>query len=213
MKLYGYWRSSATWRVRVALHLKELDYEYIPVHLVQDGGQHRTDWYRELNASQQVPTLSVEHGGQTHHLGQSLAILNYLEEVYPVPPMMPQDPILRARARQLAEIINSGIQPLQNLSVLNHLKSMKVDEKAWSQKWIAQGLTAFQIIASETAGTFCVGDHPTWADACLVPQLYNARRFEVDLEPFALLTQIEAACAAMPAFQNAHPDAQIDAQP
>ena len=213
MKLYGYWRSSATWRVRIALQLKDISYDYVPVHLVQDGGEHNTAWYRELNASQQVPTLAVEHNGQTHNLGQSLAILDFLEEHYPSPALLPKDLILRARTRQLAEIINSGVQPLQNLSVLNHLKSLRVDNKAWSQKWIAQGLSAFQTVAQPLAGKFSVGDSPTWADACLIPQLYNARRFDVDLKPFELLTRIEAECERLRAFQNAHPNAQIDAQP
>jgi maleylpyruvate isomerase len=213
VKLYGYWRSSATWRVRIALNFKDIPYEYIPVHLVQDGGEHRTDWYQVLNPSQQVPTLEVELAGHTRHLGQSLAVLEFLEEFKPTPAMLPTDLYLRSRTRQLAEIVNSGIQPLQNLSVLNHLKTLKVDSAAWSRKWISQGLTAFQTVAEETAGTFSVGNSPTWADACLIPQLYNARRFSIDLKPFARLVEIESVCAELESFKRAHADAQPDAQP
>ncbi len=213
MKLYGYWRSSATWRVRIALNFKEIPYEYIPVHLVNDGGEHRQDWYQALNPSQQVPTLEVELDGSTRHLGQSLAIMEFLEDFKADPAMIPSDLYLRARTRQLAEIVNSGIQPLQNMSVLNHLKALKIDPNAWSRKWISQGLTAYQTVVETTAGTFSVGDSPTWADACLIPQLYNARRFSIDLAPYSRLVDIEAACIELDSFKRAHADAQPDAQP
>jgi maleylpyruvate isomerase len=213
VKLYGYWRSSATWRVRIALEYKGLAFDYVPVHLIEGGGQHRTEWYKQLNPSTQVPTLTVDLDGTSRNLGQSMAILEFLEEAYPQTPMLPSDPFLRARTRQLAEIVNSGIQPLQNLSVLNHLKTLDVDSKAWSARWIEQGLRAFQAIVLETGGTFCVGDHVTWADAVLIPQLYNARRFDVKLDDFARLLEIEKACEALPAFQRAHANAQPDAQP
>jgi len=213
VKLYGYWRSSATWRVRIALNFKDIPYEYIPVHLVRDGGEQLKDWYQTLNPSQQVPTLEVELDGSTRHLGQSMAILEFLEEFKAAPAMLPKDLYLRSRTRQLAEIVNSGIQPHQNLSVLNHLKALKVDSNAWSRKWISQGLVAFQTVVEETAGTFSVGDSPTWADACLIPQLYNARRFSIDLKPFERLVEIESVCAELECFKKAHADAQPDAQP
>lgn len=213
MKLYGYWRSSATWRVRIVLQTKGLAYEYVPVHLVQDGGQHKADWYKELNPSAQVPTLELPINGQTRCLSQSVAMFEYLEAAYPAPAMLPTDPYLRARTRQLGEIVNSGIQPLQNLSVLNQLKTHNVDSKKWSQKWIDQGLRAYQRVVEETGGIYSVGDHVSWADACLIPQLYNARRFELPLDDFSRLLAIEAACEALPAFQAAHANAQPDAQP
>ncbi len=214
MKLHGYWRSSCSWRVRIALGLKGLAYEYVPVHLVKDGGAQNSDAYRALNPMRTVPTLEVEEGGRVVYLAQSLAILEYLEERHPSPALLPADPVARAHVRMLAELVNSGIQPLQNLSVLQRIKGEHgVDDKAWAAHWIARGLTAFQAVAEGTAGRYCVGDTLSFADVCLVPQLYGARRFGVDLEPFGLLTRIEAECAAQPAFQAAHADRQPDAQP
>lgn len=213
IKLYGYWRSSASWRVRLGLYAKTLPFEYIPVHLVKDGGQQNQESYEELNAMQQVPTLEyTDEQGEIIRVTQSLAILELLEELVPAPPIMPQDPLLRARSRQLAEIVNSGIQPLQNLSVIQYLKEQNVDTKAFCQHWIERGLRGYQSIAQETFGEFSIGDEPTIADFCLIPQLYNARRFEVDLEPFALLTEIEAAANELAMFGQAAPEAQPDAQ-
>lgn len=214
MRLYNYWRSSASWRVRIGLAHKGLAYEYVPVHLVKDGGQQNAPGYREKNPMRTVPLLEWEEGGQTLRLSQSLAILEYLEEAHPAPPLYPQDALGRARARMLAEMINSGIQPLQNLAVLQRVKGeLHGDEKAWAAHWIERGLAAFQASVAPLAGTFCLGDQLSVADVCLVPQLYGARRFGVDLAPFGLLTRIEAACNALPAFQAAHPDRQPDAQP
>lgn len=214
MKLYGYWRSSCSWRVRLALQLKGLAYEYAAVHLVKDGGEQHGEAYRAINPLRTVPTLELTEGGQVRRLSQSLAILEYLEERHPSPALLPADPYLRARARMLAETVNSGIQPLQNLAVLQRIKGeYKGDDKAWCAYWIERGLAAFQTAAQETAGTYCVGNAVSFADICLVPQLYGARRFGVDLKPFELLTRIEAACASLPAFQAAHPDKQPDATP
>jgi maleylpyruvate isomerase len=214
VKLYNYWRSSCSWRVRIALDLKGLSYEYVPVHLVKDGGEQHTDAYRALNPMRTVPTLEFTEGGQVRHLSQSLAILEFLEERHPSPALLPADPYARARCRMLAEMVNSGIQPLQNLSVLQRIKGeLKADDKAWSAYWIDRGLAAFQTAVQETAGTYCLGDAVSFADICLVPQLYGARRFGVDLGPYELLTRIEAACARLPAFQAAHADRQPDAVP
>lgn len=212
MKLYGYWRSSSAWRVRIALHHKGLSFENIPVHLVNDGGQQRKPEHTARNPMAQVPVLTVEHLGAEHHLSQSLAILEYLEEVHPEPALLPADAVKRAQARQLAEMVNSGIQPLQNLRVLVTLESTYgVDRLAWGRSVIADGLAAIETVAARTAGDFLVGNDPTFADLCLVPQLYNARRFSVDLEPFFTLLAIEARCATLPAFQAAHPSQQPDA--
>lgn len=213
IKLYNYWRSSASWRVRTGLYAKGLDFEYIPVHLVQDGGQQNSDDYQDMNAMRQVPLLEYTDGeGQIVRIAQSIAILEHLEELHPTPALLPQDPVLRAKARQLAEIINAGTQPLQNLSVIKYLKDIDVDTKAFCQHWIERGLRGYQNACEQTFGDFSIGDEPTIADICLIPQLYNARRFEVDLEPFALLTEIEEAAQALEFFQRAAPEAQPDAQ-
>ncbi len=211
MKLYGYWRSSSSWRVRIALEHKALEWEYVPVHLVKDGGEQRTEWFEGLNPSKQVPVLEFEAGGTTRRLGQSMAILDYLEQTHPDPAMLPADPYLRARAIQLAEIVNSGIQPLQNLAVIQTLKAMDQDAKGWCKNAIAAGLHAYEAILAETAGTYSVGDEVSWADACLVPQLYNARRFDLDLSSFDRILRVEQACMELDAFRASHPSEQPDA--
>lgn len=214
MKLYSYWRSSCSWRVRIALNLKGLSYSYEAVHLVKDGGQQNSDAYRALNPMRTVPTLELEEGGQVRRLSQSVAILEYLEERYPTPALLPADPLLRARVRMLAEMVNSGIQPLQNLSVLQFVKGeLQRDDKAFAAHWNVRGLTALETAVKETAGTYCLGETVSLADIFLVPQLYGARRFAVDLSPYPTLTRIEAACEKLPAFQAAHPDRQPDAAP
>ncbi len=214
MKLYGYWRSSASWRVRIALNLKGLAYTYEAVHLLKDGGQQHADAYRALNPMRTVPTLEFEEGGAMRRLSQSLAILEYLEERYRTPALLPAEPYLRARVRMFSEMVNSGIQPLQNLSVLQRLKNeLKQDDKAWGAYWNTRGLTALEVAVKETARTYSVGDTVSFADICLVPQLYGARRFEVDLTPYPTLLRVEAACNELPAFQAAHPDRQPDAVP
>jgi len=210
MKFYGYWRSSASWRVRIGLAYKNVAYEAVSVHLIKDGGEQHRDDYRALNPMAQVPTLVLDDGRQ---LSQSLAILEYLEETIPEPPLLPRDPYLRARVRQLAELVNSGIQPLQNTHPLQQLKARGVDEKEWARYFIARGLDALQQSAQPTAGAFLVGDAPSLADVCLVPQLYNARRYQLDPARWPLLTRVEEACARLPAFHIAHADRQPDAVP
>lgn len=209
MKLYGYWRSSASWRVRIALNLKGLGYEYVPVHLVRDGGEQHGAAHQARNPMRQVPVLEVPGGRM---ISQSLAILEYLEEVHPEPALLPADPLLRAKVRQIAETMNSGIQPLHNLAVLQHVQSLGADSMAWGAHWVNRGLQALEAAVSEHAGRFCVGDQPTFADACLVPQLYAARRFDADLSLAPTLLRVEEACAALEAFQKAHADNQPDAQ-
>jgi maleylpyruvate isomerase len=214
MRLYNYWRSSCSWRVRIALNLKGLAYTYMPVHLLKDGGQQHSEAYRALNPMRTVPTLEFEEGGEVRRLSQSLAILEYLEERYRTPALLPADPLLRARVRMMAEMVNSGIQPLQNLSVLQFVKAeLKADDKAFGAYWNARGLAALEAVVKETAGTYCLGEQVSFADICLVPQLYAARRFAVDLAPYPTLTRIEVACNSLPAFQAAHADRQPDAVP
>lgn len=213
MKLYSYWRSTCSWRVRIALQWKELAHEIVPVHLVADGGQQHRAEYLAKNPMAQVPLLEVTDAGGEWRLGQSLAILAYLEERFPEPALLPDDIAQRAMVRQLAELVSSGIQPLQNLGVLNHLTELGQDSKAWSQRWIRRGLLAFDQTARQSRGAFCVGDRVSWADVCLIPQLYNARRFGVELSEMPALLEIEARCEALEAFQRAHPDRQVDAPP
>jgi len=212
MKLYGYWRSSSTWRVRIGLELKGISYESMPVHLLK--GEQRSASYRGRNPMQQVPLLEFDADGATRRLSQSLAILEYLEESHPEPPLLPGDAWERARVRELAELINSGIQPLQNTGVLEHLGAVapQVERGAWAGHFIGRGLTALEALASERSGRFLVGDRLTLADVCLVPQLFMARRFGVDVEPFATLRRVEEACMRLPAFERTHPTRQPDAE-
>lgn len=208
--LHSYWRSSASHRVRIGLGLKQLPYDYAAVNLLQ--GEQHADAYRAKNPMAQVPTLEItEDDGTRIALTQSLAILEYLEERWPDPPILPRDPLLRARARALAEIFNAGVQPLQNTATLKKIKALGGDEAAWIRPILADGLAAFAQIAAEVAGAFSVGDSPTLADCCLVPQLAGARRFQVDLEPYPKLLAIEAHCLPLPAFADAMPHHQPDA--
>ena len=208
--LHNYWRSSASHRVRIGPGLKGLAYEYVVVNILHKEQQ--AEAYRARNPMAQVPTLEItEDDGTVHTIAQSLPILEYLDERFVERPIMPKDLFLRARARELAEIVNSGIQPLQNLSVTKAVKAFGGDEVVWPKSFIADGLVAFERVANETAGKFCVGDAPSIADCCLVPQLASARRFGVDITKHALLLGIEERCLAMPAFVNAAPDRQPDA--
>ncbi len=211
MKLYGYWRSSAAYRVRIGLNLKELAVEEEFVAL-PTGDQRGAD-YLAVNPQGLVPTLS---DGEVR-LTQSLAILEYLDEVYPRPGLLPTDPAGRARVRQLAQIVACDIHPIDNLKVLNFLTGeLGVSEEGrltWYRHWVDQGLTALEgLVAHNPAtGRFCHGDQPSLADLCLVPQLYNARRFDIEMSKYTALREIDAACQALDAFAKAAPDAQPDA--
>ena len=211
--LRGYWRSSCTWRVRIALEWKGLPFETVPVHLLRDGGEQHASGHAAQNPMEQVPVLLVDG----RPLSQSLAILEYLEEVAPEPPLLPRDPIARARARQLAEVVNSGIQPLQNLAVMQMLmRDHGLDREAtqaWSRHWIDRGFAALERLVAAGGGPYAAGDQVTVADVCLVPQLYNARRFEMDLAPFPALLRVEEALLRHDAFRVSHPDRQPDAEP
>jgi maleylpyruvate isomerase len=214
MKLYSFFRSSASYRVRIALNLKGLIYEQIPIHLRRAGGEQFVASYKAINPQGLVPTL--DDGGQI--LTQSLAIIEYLEERYPEPPLLPTDSADRARVRSMALIIACEIHPIQNLRVLVHLKNnlrqSEDDLNRWARHWIDLGLSALEQMTTSTPkrGKFCFGDTPTLADICLVPQLANARRFGCDLSAYPTLLQIETACNALPAFANAAPEKQPDAE-
>ena len=195
LRLFSYWRSSSAWRVRIALNVKGLAHELVPVNLValeQFGEAHRA-----RNPMAQVPVLEVTEGSHTVRLSQSMAILEWLDERYPDPPLLPADLDGRARVRMLAEHVNSGIQPLQNAAVLRTLREKWAGyDREWAARWIAEGLGALErALQDGQTGRFCHGDAPGLADCYLVPQLYNARRFGVDVAPFPTLRAIEAACA------------------
>jgi maleylpyruvate isomerase len=211
MKLYSYFRSSAAYRARIALHLKGLAFDYAPVHLRK--GEQNAEAYRTLNRQELVPTLI---DGDTA-VPQSLAIIEYLDETHPEPPLLPSTPAGRARVRAIALAICCDIHPLNNLRVLRYLvRTLKIGEEAkdaWYRHWIDTGLAALegQLAADASTGTFCHGDAPTMADICLVPQLANARRANIPLDGYPTLLRIDATCQALDAFARAAPDRQPDA--
>lgn len=213
IELFSYWRSSAAYRVRIGLNLKGLPHQITPVHLVREGGEQHSAAYAALNPQELVPTL--RHGDRV--LQQSMAILEYLDEIFPATPLLPRDAEGRARVRALAQLVACDIHPLNNLRVMQYLeRTLQASAEArtqWTLHWMAEGLVAMEtLLAGHAAtGTFCHGEQPGLADACLVPQLYNAHRFGLDLAPYPTLQRIEAACLALPAFDAARPENQIDA--
>jgi maleylpyruvate isomerase len=213
MRLYSYWRSSSAWRVRIGLALKDLPYEYVAVNLL--AREQFDPAHQARNPMGQVPVLEVSEQGYTVRLAQSMAILEWLEERHPQVPLLPRDLDGRARVRTLAEHVNSGIQPLQNAIVLRTLREkLPGYEKEWAALWIRRGLDALErALQDDETGRFCHGDAPGLADCYLVPQVYSARRFGLDLAPYPTLRRIEEACAALPPFQAAHADRQPDAPP
>jgi maleylpyruvate isomerase len=211
VQLYSFFRSSAAYRVRIALNLKGLAFETIPIHLQKDGGQNLKPEYRAINPQMRVPTLKLDSG---ELLTQSLAIIEYLDEIHPQPPLLPRDPIERAKVRALAQLIACDIHPLNNVAPLRYLKTelgqdqAKID--AWYQHWIIVGFEALETMLGD--GPYCCGNAITLADICLVPQVANARRFKVPLDKFSKIVAIDAACAKLPAFERARPENQPDAE-
>ncbi|WP_322103637.1 maleylacetoacetate isomerase [Paraburkholderia sp. J41] len=215
MKLYSYFRSSASYRVRIALNLKQLPYDYVPVHLVRDGGEHLKSEYRAVNPEAIVPTLVDD---ENHTIHQSLAIIEYLEETQPEPPLLPKTAADRAYVRSLALQIACEIHPVNNLRVLKYLKrTVGVDDEvkdAWYRHWIETGFeTLEQRLANDPrTGKLSFGDTPTIADLCLVPQVFNANRFKIDTTRYATIQRINDYALTLDAFARAEPGAQPDAE-
>jgi maleylacetoacetate isomerase len=213
MQLYSYYRSSSSYRVRIALNCKALDYEHHGVHLVRNGGEQHAPAYKALNPQAQVPTLI----DGDFVLTQSMAILEYLEEKYPKPHILPKDIEQRAYVRQLSLISVADIHPLNNLKVLTHLSnefSVTQEQKtAWYHKWITQGFNALEALLHRSAfrtGPYCCGDQITIADICLIPQVYNARRYELSMEPWPLIAAVDQNCLKLKMFLDASPEYQPD---
>lgn len=207
--LYSYFRSSASYRVRIALGLKKIDYEYRPVHLLNDGGEQLKSDYAALNPSREVPTLVHRTGGREQMIGQSVAIIDYLDQIVPNPSLFSDQPDKRAQILQACEIVNSGVQPLHNLRVLKRLSekfnATEEQKNEWTRHWISYGLEALEKFLTPHAREFSFGDRPTAADCFLIPNLANADRFQVDLSPYPTLLRIRMSCDQITAFVQASP--------
>ena len=215
MKLYGYWRSSAAYRVRIALNLKGISAEQLSVHLVRDGGEQHKAAYSALNPLELVPTLTLDDELDADALSQSLAIIEYLDEIHPQSPLLPASALERAHVRAMALTVACEIHPLNNLRVLQYLtQTLGVDEAAkntWYHHWVASGFAALEILLKRHSGRYCFGDTVTLADLCLVPQVYNAQRFNVDLTPYPNIMRVWTECNQLEAFADAAPERQADA--
>jgi maleylacetoacetate isomerase len=208
MKLYDYYRSTACYRVRIALNIKDIHYEKIPVHLIDNGGEQHSNDYHYINPQELVPSL--ETNGQI--ITQSLAIIDYLEEISPEIPLLPHTILDKAHVRSLALLIACDTHPINNLRVLNRLKeqfhAQEADVLDWYHHWLRTGFDAFETMLHQLKRTkpVCVGDSPTLADICLIPQVYNAKRYKFSMDDYPLINQINTYCLTLPTFQNAAPD-------
>jgi maleylpyruvate isomerase len=211
VKLYSYFRSSAAYRVRIALNLKGIPYEMAAIHLTKDGGHQHTPEFRAINPQARVPALELSNG---EVLTQSLAIIEYLDEIHPDPPLLPPDAIGRAKARAIAQMIACDIHPLNNLIALQYLKrQLKHDQTeidTWYHHWINEGFSALESMLDPAP--YACGTRVTVGDICLVPQVANARRLKVPLEKFPKIVAVDAACQKLPAFEKARPESQPDAE-
>jgi len=218
MKLYSYFRSSAAYRVRIALNLKNLSCDIVPVHLLRQGGEQLSDDYRKLNPAALVPVLIDEEDGGNAVLTQSLAIIEYLDEMHPQPRLLPSKALDRAHVRSIAQSIACDIHPLNNLRVLRYLvRTLQIGEEeknAWYRHWCEQGLAALEVVLAADArtGIFCYGDAPTLADCCLIPQMANAQRMGCDLSAMPTIMRIYQAACGLPAFEKAAPERQPEAE-
>ncbi|MGI2038414.1 maleylacetoacetate isomerase [Shewanella frigidimarina] len=215
MKLYGYWRSSAAYRVRIALNLKQLTAEHISVHLVNNGGEQHSEAYHQLNPSDLVPTFIDNNESGEINLSQSLAIMEYLDEKHPQQPLLPSNIEHKAIVRSMAQAIACEIHPLDNLRVLQYLVNemgvSEADKMRWYHHWIHLGFAALEQQLSQYSGRFCFGDTPSLADICLIPQVYNAKRFNLELAAYPNIVRIWDECHKLPAFVDAAPEQQHDA--
>ena len=208
LSLYSYYRSSCSYRVRIGLYFKELPFNYESVHLVKSGGEQFQESFKKMNPSSQVPCL--KHGEK--FLSQSLPILLYLEDLKPEPALLPKQPFQKAEILSFCEMINSGIQPLQNFSVLKYVENeTQSDKHQWVGHWIKKGLIVCESFLKSRAKTFCFGDELSLADCFLIPQIYNAERFKVDMKEFPTLERVNQHCLKIPAFEKALPENQPDA--
>jgi len=218
MKLYTYYRSSAAFRVRIALNLKGMEHELVPVHLVRDGGEQKQADYLAKNPQGLLPLLQLDD----KYLSQSLAILEYLDEVHPNPKLLPDDPLVKAQVRSIAQIIATDIHPINNLRVLQYLsgefKASKEQKNTWYRHWIQHGFEALETILNQQVSInankqnqFCIGSSPTIADCCLIPQVYNAERFNLPMHHYPRIQEINACCLELSAFDQALPENQADA--
>ena len=204
--LYSYFRSSCSYRVRIALYLKNLPFEYKTISLIKEGGEQYKKEFQKLNPLSQVPYLI--HGDKA--LSQSMAILYYLDTLSEKPSLFPKEPFERSQIISFCEIINSFTQPLQNLKVLSQIETFGQDKNKWACDWITRGLLALEQMAQKTAGIYCFGNEITVADTFLIPQMYNARRFKVDESQIPLLKKIDSECLNLESFKKAHPENQPD---
>jgi len=211
VKLFSYFRSSAAYRVRIALNLKNIPYEMVPIHLTKDGGHQRSADYRALNPAMRVPLLALDNGDR---LTQSMAIIEYLDETHPQPPLLPSDPVQRAKVRSVAQMVACDIHPLNNLMALQYLKRVLKQEQpeidAWYHHWVIDGFNAIE--AAIDPAPYACGEKITLADLCLVPQVFNARRLKVPLDRFPKIVAADAACLKLAAFDKARPENQPDAE-
>ena len=213
--LYSYWRSSASYRVRIGLNLKGLAYDIMPVHLLRDGGEQHAEAFHAANPQDLVPIL--QHGQRM--LRQSMSILEYIDEIWPERPLLPATARDRQRVRALSQVIACDIHPLNNLRVLQYFEREwgvpQSERDGWARHWMVEGFRALETMLRDhpSTGTFCDGDVPTLADCCMVPQVYNARRFGIDMTPYPTMVRIEQACLELPAFDAARPENQPDAPP
>lgn len=212
MMLFGFWRSSCSWRVRIALRYKGISFDNQTIHLQRNGGEQFSSEHRQRNPMKQVPVLQDQLGMHQITISQSIAIMEYLEEQYPNPSILPADPVQRFRARQVSEVINSGIQPLQNSSTLRAIEALGHDKRQWAKSWIQQGLDNLETMVRGFPETdFVVSSTPSIADFCLIPQLYNAKRFGCSMENWTRLLSVQTKCLSLPAFVMSHPENQKDA--
>lgn len=210
--LYNYYRSSSSWRVRIALELKNIDYEYKAISLIKDGGEQFSEEYSKLNTKNEVPVLLINN----QILSQSLPIIEYLDEVHQTGiNILPKDPVLRFKSRQIAEIINSGMQPLQNLSAIKKIASYAGDDKKleWVQFYLNKGFKAIETILENTSGMYCINDNVSIADVCLVPQVYSAHRFKIDMSQYPNVVRVNEELNKLAAFKKAHAHRQPDTLP